>query len=157
MLYFAYGCNMDPDHLAAVVGTTLEPGWPARADGWRLAFNHAEADGTVVASLVEAEGCCTYGVVYRLPQAALPALDEFEQVRERYRRASLWVEPVGRRARQAALTYLGRSRWTVEEGRPQPDYLALLLRGAALHALPGAYVDWVRSLARGEAEPCYSD
>ncbi len=142
-LYFAYGANMDPDNLARRVGIKLDKGWAARLNGWRLAFNKLEADGSLVASLVESEGCYTYGVVYRLPQQALPRLDEYEEAPAHYRRTTLWVEPLGRQARQAALVYLGQPKWTVEEGRPEPGYLQLLVRGATYHGLPADYVEWL--------------
>ncbi|MEE8551402.1 MAG: gamma-glutamylcyclotransferase, partial [Gemmatimonadota bacterium] len=60
-----------------------------------------------------------------------------------YRRTTLWVEPLGRQARQAALVYLGQPKWTVEEGRPEPGYLQLLVRGATYHGLPADYVEWL--------------
>lgn len=158
LLYFAYGCNMDPAFLAEVVGVGLPPGWPARVFGWRLAFNkggEGEVGGGVVANLVQEGRCCTYGVVYRLPRRALEVLDEFERAPEHYRREVLWVEPVGRRARQAAVAYIGRPEWIVEEGVPDPRYLGLLVRGAMVHGLPEAYVAWLRLLASGSAHDCY--
>ncbi len=157
LLYFAYGCNMDPEFLAGVVGKPLEPGWPARLTGWRLAFNLAdEAAGYgLVANLVADERCCTYGVVYRLPREALVALDGFEDVPEHYRRDTIWVEPLRRRARQAALVYLGQPRYVVVEGRPEARYLDLLLRGARRHGLPSDYVGWIRASAQGQTRDCY--
>lgn len=155
LLYFAYGCNMDPETLSAVVGLELEKGWPAVARGWRLALNLVQRDGSVVATLLEQDGCLTHGIVYRLPHDVLPALDEFEEAPERYRRATLWVQPSGLPARQAVLTYIGRPEWIAEAGVPDPEYVALLVRGARLHGLPRAYVDWVEALARGEAGDCY--
>jgi cation transport regulator ChaC len=157
LLYFAYGCNMDAGFLAGVLGGPLAEGWPARLDGWRLAFNLAEAEGrpAVVANLVEDERCCTFGVVYRLPREALAPLDAFEDVPEHYRRTTLWVELCGRRARQAALVYLGQPVWIVEEGCPDPRYLELIIRGAQQHELPSDYVDWIRLKAADEAEDCY--
>lgn len=157
LLYFAYGCHMDPEFLAGVVGTPIPRGWPARADGWRLAFNVAdEAAGFgIVANLVEASDCSVHGVVYRLPHDALQALDAFEDVPEHYRRATIWVAPSGRRARQAALVYLGQPRYAVPDGRPDTPYLELLLRGGQVHGLPAEYLNWIRVCAEGKAEDCY--
>jgi cation transport regulator ChaC len=151
-LYFAYGCNMDDTFLASVLGTELPPGWSARLDGWRLAFNkgrEGEGGDKVVANLVEDEDCQVYGVVYRIPRVAVKALDVFEQAPEHYRRETVWVEPQGRRARQAALTYIAQPEWTVPDAKPARAYLAVLLRGATLHRLPEAYIDWVRAVADG--------
>lgn len=152
LLYFAYGCNMDAAFLEGVLSIELPPAWPARLEGWRLAFNkgrEGEGNDAVVANLVEDEGGLVYGVVYRVPRDAVKALDAFEQAPEHYRRETVWVEPLGRRARQAAMTYVAQTEWTVPYGKPARVYLAVLLRGATHHDLPGAYIDWVRALAEG--------
>ncbi len=158
LLYFAYGCHMDPGFLASVVGVTLEPGWPARLPGWRLAFNkggEGDSGEDMVANIEEAPACCTLGVVYRLPQQALSALDDFEGVPVHYQRASVWLEPLGRRARQAALAYRAQPRWIVKDGSPNPRYLELLVRGARQHGLSEDYVAWLEGRAKGEGEKCY--
>ncbi len=156
-LFFAYGCFLDPKHLARVVDMPLAPGWAARLAGWRLAFNISDDDGALVANIVEAQGCYVYGVVYRLPRDALAALDEYEGVPDWYRRETCWVEPLGRVARQAALVYVGQESSTVEEGNPEPGYLELLTTGAELHELPGKYVEWLRSQSTGGTKDCHSD
>jgi len=158
LLYFAYGCNMDPGFLAGVVGVTLEPGWPACLDGWRLVFNkvgEGEAGWDVVATIEEDAACCVLGVVYRLPQSTLSALDEFEGVPTHYQRATVWLEPLGRRARQAALVYRAQPRWIVDDGTLSPRYLELLIRGARQHGLAEEYISWLQRWARGEIEECY--
>ncbi|MGD2153832.1 MAG: gamma-glutamylcyclotransferase [Gemmatimonadales bacterium] len=151
LLYFAYGCNMDPGFLAELIGRPLENGWPVRADGWRLAFNKGGEGGSVVANLVPDERCQTLGAVYRLPHEALATLDAFEDVPTHYRRETFWVEPLGRRARQAAVAYIAQPRWIVEPARPDPAYLNLLLRGARIHGLPLEYLNWVHRVASGTA------
>ncbi len=158
LLYFAYGCNMDRDLLGGVLGLQLADGYAARADGWQLAFNkggEGESGDEVTASLVEQKDCCVYGVVYSVPKEALAALDDFEGVPEHYRRDTLWVQPEGRQAHQAVLTYLGQPRWEVPERDPEPGYLDALLRAAAAHRLPERYIDWLRSLAGGKASRCF--
>ncbi|UCF20821.1 MAG: gamma-glutamylcyclotransferase [Gemmatimonadota bacterium] len=158
LLYFAYGCNMDPDFLSGLLSLELQPGWPARLDGWRLAFNkggEGESGNLVVANVVEEVGCSTYGVVYRLPREALSVLDDFEETPEHYRRATVWVEPVGRQARQVAEIYLGQPSWLVAEGPPDPAYLELLVRGARRHDLPRGYIAWLQRSAAGDVAGCY--
>jgi gamma-glutamylcyclotransferase (GGCT)/AIG2-like uncharacterized protein YtfP len=143
---------MDAGFLAEVIGRSLARGWPARADGWRLAFNKGgEGDGgrSVVANVVPDGRSRAFGVVYRLPREALSALDAFEDVPLHYRREVLWVEPLGRQARQAAVAYLGQPDWVVEEGRPEKAHLNLLFRGARLHGLPLEYLNWVHRAAFG--------
>ncbi len=154
-LYFAYGCNMDARALSGVVGCPLEPGRAARARDWRLAFNVSDDGRERVAGLVQQEGCVTYGVVYRLPHDALGALDAFEGAPDHYRRATLWVEPVGRRARQAALAYLPQPAHSGDPGRPAPGYLERLIRGGVRGGLPAPYLEWVRNIARDAKGDCY--
>lgn len=154
LLYFAYGCNMDPGFLAEVIGRPLEIGWPACADRWCLVFNkggEGEDGQSVVANLVPDERCRAFGVVYRLPHEALSALDAFEDVPLHYRRQVLWVEPLGRHAGQAATAYIAQPGWVVQPGRPEKAYLNLLLRGARMHGLPLEYLSWVHRAAFGAA------
>jgi len=158
LLYFAYGCNMDRVFFESVLDRYLSPGWAARLDGWRLAFNkggEGDDDDHVVANLVDGERCSTYGVVYRLPFESLAVLDEFEGVPEHYRRGTIWVEPLGRQARQAAVAYFGQPSWIVHKGKPSADYLDLIVRGATGHDLPEAYVDWLKKLASLETAGGY--
>ena len=149
---------MDPGFFAGLLGIELQPGWPGRLDGWLLSFNkggEGEDGAQVTANLMEREGCCTLGVVYRLPHECLARLDEFEAVPEHYRREMLWVEPLGRRARQAALVYISQPAWIVEETAPAKSYLDRLLRGARMHRLPRSYLAWLQALAQGQARDCY--
>jgi cation transport regulator ChaC len=151
LLYFAYGCNMDPDFLRGVLDMSVAPGAAARVDGWRLAFNKGGEGGegkSVTANLVQDTQSHTFGVVYRIPHDSLVSLDAFEDVPEHYRRHTLWIEPLGRYARQAALAYIAQPRWMVKPGTPDPAYLARMLRGAELHGLPASYVAELRSLGR---------
>jgi gamma-glutamylcyclotransferase (GGCT)/AIG2-like uncharacterized protein YtfP len=158
LLYFAYGCNMNADVLSRVVGARVTRGSPACADGWRLGFNkggEGETGATVTATIVRTAGCRVYGVVYRLGLAALRALDAFEGAPEHYERQPIWVAPVGRRAAQAAITYVARPEWVSVSGRPDPDYVQSLLSGARAHGLPDDYVTWLDALARGDIRDCY--
>ena len=151
LLYFAYGCNMDPDFLSGVLDLPVEPGAAARVDGWRLAFNkggEGDEGRSVTANLVRDARSHAFGVVYRIPHDCLARLDAFEDVPEHYHRRTLWIEVLGRNARQAALAYIAQPRWIVAPGTPDPEYLAQVVRGAELHELPTGYVDSLRSLGR---------
>jgi cation transport regulator ChaC len=154
-LYFAYGCNMDRDHLAAVVGRSVAAGYAARLQDHRIAFDVPHEDGSRFADILPAPGGAVYGVVFRLAGDALRTLDGYEGVPELYRRAALWVEPIGRRARQAVQVYVGRQDHRVKEGAPDAEYLGRLVRGALRHGLPEDYVNWVRVRAAGRGDPLY--
>jgi hypothetical protein len=82
-----------------------------------------------------------------MPFESLVTLDEFEGVPEHYRRSTVWVEPVGRQARQAAAVYLGQPKRIVADGQPSQDYLDRVAGGARAHGLPRAYVDWLTRAA----------
>lgn len=159
LLYFAYGCNMSSGRLAEVLGFSVPPGVGAGLTGWRLDFSkggEGRKGGSVTATILPDPGCRVYGVVYRIPREALRPLDEFEAAPEHYRQGRIWVEPLGRRAAQAAVTYIAQPRWIVEPGRPDRAYLRLVLEGARQHALPDRYIDWLRDRAAGRAGHCYS-
>jgi cation transport regulator ChaC len=146
---------MDVGHLSEVVGRSIPPGPPARVTDRRLGFNVRDEDGSRVANLVAEPGSSVYGVVYRLPWSVMPALDRYEGVPDVYVRDTLWVEPPGRPARQAALAYVAAPDRELDEGSPAPEYLARILSAAEARGLPADYIDWMRDLARGEARGGY--
>ena len=112
-------------------------------------------EGGTTATLTSATGCRSYGVVYRLPRELISALDEFEEAPLRYRRQSLWVQPLGRRARQAATAYVGQPDWITETAQPDPGYVDLMARGAEAHGIPPTYVEWLRAAAADPVIACH--
>jgi gamma-glutamylcyclotransferase (GGCT)/AIG2-like uncharacterized protein YtfP len=140
--YFAYGSNLDdaqmrhrcPDH--EVVG-------PAKLEGYRLSF-HGNSDRWrgAVATVSPSVDSVVWGVLFRLTDDDLKALDEYEDYRGPNHPASLYDRQDVRVRTSAgieaqALTYLMRPH---TEGKPSRLYLDTITNGAADHGLPREYV-----------------
>lgn len=128
--YFAYGANMDVAAMRHRCPASVPLG-PARLMGYRFLIM---CDGT--ASVRHRSGAVVHGLLWRLAQADVPALDRFEEVDAGlYRKAVL---PVLREAGGTqALVYLGH---TVEEGVPAPGYLEAVVASASALLLPERYI-----------------
>ena len=131
--YFAYGSNMD----AARMRERLKDvgGWqervPAVLEGWRLVFNkvawpdlHHGFANIVPAAGEEVEGC-----LYRLPGAALEALDHYEGVPNHYVRREVTAKRRDTGENLAVVTYVAQSEWVREGLKPSREYLQHLLAG----------------------------
>ena len=147
MLYFAYGSNMSgqqmrtrcPDHECLGV---------AVLNDHALCFpRHSSIRNCGVAGLAETPGAQVWGVVYRLHDEDLAALDKREGYdpakpfhENRYNRQTVRVLMDGRDLE--CLTY---SAWH-EPGEhvPSADYLATMIAGAEENGLPAEYVAELR-------------
>ncbi len=91
-LYFAYGSNMDPNHMArrAPGGRPLGP---ARLDGFRLEFNvySNEWEGGA-ANLELDENAHVWGVLWEVPEDQIGGLDAFQGHPTFFRREDVVVE-----------------------------------------------------------------
>lgn len=140
--YFAYGSNLDPvqmlhrcpDH--EVVG-------PAKLEGYRLLFcGNSERWGGAVATVTPSIDHVVWGVLFRLTEEDLKALDQYEDYRGETNPSTLYDRPEVR-VRTAlgvevpALTYLMRPH---AEGKPSRLYLNTITQGAASHGLPREYI-----------------
>lgn len=137
MIYFAYGSNMDRALMRRLCPSAKESGAAVLA-GYRFVIT---ADG--YASIVRRAGEAVYGVLWRVTERDVAALDAYEGLeRGLYRKAWLPVCAAGRAKRFAALVYIARPRG---EGRPRPGYLDRVIAAAREWGLPE---DYVRSLMR---------
>lgn len=84
--YFAYGSNLDADHLRERV-PAAEPAGTARLEGYRLAFGGYSPhwDGPP-ATIVPAEGDSVAGRLYRMDRQETYILDYYEGHPVRYER-----------------------------------------------------------------------
>ena len=150
MLYFAYGSNMSRDQMRQrcpdheVIGKAILP-------GYALCFpRHSQIRNCGVAGIVETPGAEVWGVIYRLHDEDLAALDQregFDPAKpshvNRYNRTTVRVlkdrQPVD------CLTYLARA----EPGKhvPSVDYMSALITGAVENALPEDYVTKLRTIS----------
>jgi gamma-glutamylcyclotransferase (GGCT)/AIG2-like uncharacterized protein YtfP len=143
-MYFAYGSNMSSavmeDRCAGV-----ESMGAARLDGHRLAFSLPSLRwGGHAADLAVDEGSAVWGVLWRVSDEHLAALDGVET---RYDRYPIMVAQND--SGITATTYrVKRDLVAPTDGNPDPAYLATILEGAAEHALPDNYVRALRSRYR---------
>lgn len=157
-LVFAYGSNMHRPDLErwfrekkhAVEG--ILGAEPAELPGWRLVWNYfAKGRRGGAANVEPAEGENLHGVVLRVDDRALDAIDRKEALDVCY----------GRREVTARLSLSGRevTVWLYEvlpaKRRPEttwphPDYHRLLVEGARAFALPAAWVAKLEAIPTAE-------
>ena len=141
-LYFAYGSNMSRAWMRELCPKAEALGPAMLADHRFLVMSGGYA------SVLPHAGDAVHGVLWRIAQADLHALDRYEDVAGGlYDR---WMIPVQHRGdRRTALIYVGRSD---APGRARPEYCELLLSAARDWELPAAYVaNLARELSgRGE-------
>lgn len=96
-----------------------------------------------VATVEPVPGHEVHGVVWRVGDHDLAALDGFEGVPARYRRTTVTVTTTN--GRLDAIAYVDP---ITEPGPPRDGYLELVLDGAAEHALPAHWIDHLRRWER---------
>jgi cation transport regulator ChaC len=149
VLYFAYGSNMwraqmherCPDH--ELIGKAVLP-------GYALCFPRSSPIRNCgVAGIVEQPGADVWGVVYRLHDEDMAALDRREGYDpakpahvNRYNRKTVRV--LKDAAALDCLTYLARA----EPGThvPSVHYMSALITGAVENGLPAEYVSQLRTI-----------
>jgi cation transport regulator ChaC len=140
--YFAYASNMSRTQVEQRAGAPAEER-VARLDNYELNFDKVARGGTGMANLLPAEGKTVWGVLYRVSEQQMRALDRFEGVPEHYRRSEVNViDADGNRI--GAQVYLARK---VRKGlKPDRVYLARILQGAEEHALPAEYIAQLKKI-----------
>ena len=143
--YFAYGSNLCVEQMERRTGP-LDESEPrpciARLAGYRLVFNMLGDDDQVYANIIQ-PGDGVIGVLYRCGEAALAALDVYE---EGYDRRQVVVTLESGETRQA-MAYVARPECTTNRGRPSVEYLAIILRGARRQGLPEDYITSIEDQA----------
>ena len=138
--YFAYASNMNRAQVKQRAGAPAEEKL-ARLDNYELNFDKVARGGTGTANIVPAEGQTVYGVLYRLTEQQLKALDRFEGVPVHYRRSQTTVVDA-EGSRVNAQLYLARK---VRKGlKPDRLYLQGIIQGAEEHALPPEYIEQLK-------------
>ena len=140
MTYFAYGANMDREHMRRTAPAARSLG-TARLAGHRIAIGRA-GYGTVVpdpAGLV-------HGVLWDLTPEDEAALDHFEGVADGWYRKEI-REVTGATGPVTAMLYLAADP---TPGRASPDYLRQVRAAAAAAGLP---LDYQAGLAALPLDP----
>lgn len=157
MLYFAYGSNLDPDHMRERCPAHQVVGLAALHDH-RLHFPLYSQDWSGgVASVQLHHGETVWGVLYELTDDDLHALDGYEGFRATgdqhnlYEREQVTVElvrpddgSIPRKVR--ATTYLAHPS---NPSPPSPRYRDTLVKGARHFRLPEEYITKLEALPVG--------
>jgi cation transport regulator ChaC len=147
--YFAYGSNLDAERKEFRTGT-IRKFQRVRAPGFRFAFNKAAGDGTCYANIVADDSHEVWGVIYLCSPEAMERMDGYEGVKGgHYERASIQVIREDGTVVEA-VTYVAGPRYLVGEGKPQPDYLRRIVKGARAYGLPQEYINEVQALGTAQ-------
>lgn len=140
--YFAYASNMWRQQVVQRAGHPAEERL-GRLDNFELNFDKISRGGTGTANLAPAEGKVVWGVLYRLSEQQLKALDRFEGVPEHYRRSEVnVVDEQGTKI--GAQVYLARK---VRKGlKPDRLYLQRIIQGAEEHRVPADYLAQLKQI-----------
>lgn len=139
--YFAYASNMSRQQVKQRAGEPKEEK-VVRLEGYELNFEKIARGGTGTANITLAPGKVVWGVLYRLREPQVKALDRFEGVPDHYRRSEVTVTD-GAGNKIAAQLYLARK---VRKGlKPDRYYLQRILQGAEEHNLPADYLAQLRA------------
>jgi gamma-glutamylcyclotransferase len=153
-LYFAYGSNLRSGQM-----TRLCPGHEflgiARLDDHRLAFTLPDKEWRGgVADVIVSAGDAVWGALYRLPQSAWPALDDYEvfhpegpEERNDYVRRLVTVVTGEEPRALEAWCYFVRA--PLGHVAPSALYRAALIEGALERGLPAAYLEEMRRAFEG--------
>jgi hypothetical protein len=153
-VWFVYGSALDPEAFAAWAAEhgypppALEPAFPARADGWRLAFDVASRawDGAV-ASLAPQPGAHVEGLAVPMPGAARGLVEHKEgAVSGLYRPMQIEVTTLRGGTALRAIAYVSEpGRRLPAEAPPSRRWLDVLVRGARARGLSAG---WIAELER---------
>ena len=144
-LYFAYGANTDPRHMAERV-PRARPLGPARLQGFRLQFNvySTEWEGGA-ANIDPDEDAHVWGVLWELPEEELKGLDAYQGHPVFFRREDVAVD--GPEGPAVAWTY----RVAHQAGtyvRPTDSYVQHLRAAIRTMGLPPEALDILDEAAR---------
>lgn len=150
MFYFAYGSNMLTSRLTDRVGEVRLIG-SALLQGYNLAFNKLGGDGTGKANIMQQDGGCIVGVVYKLTKYQMKKLDPFEgcfKKEKHYERKMVRVWLQGKLV--LAWTYVATQKYISHGLEIATGYLDLISRGIVQHNLPIWYINQIKRIAKVE-------
>jgi len=125
--YFAYGSNMNKDRMLERVGYIPES-IPGTLRGWQLVFNKKAMDGTSgYANIVPDPAGEVQGVVYRVSEGDIDALDRYEGYPNHYDRTELQL--LAGMNEISAVVYIAVPEMIRDGLKPMKNYLDHLLAG----------------------------
>ena len=138
-LYFAFGSNMLTSRLEERVGKVVVLG-KGQLDGWHFSLNKMGADGTAKANMQKQMEERIHGVIFRLSEDQIKALDVYEKGYERIK--VLVADQNGEPAVCSAYT----SEQLIEDQLPTKEYMDFLIGGATTHELPEKWIDKLKGM-----------
>ena len=146
--YFAYGSNMNPERMRQR-GLRFVCAQAAELPGHTLVFDKRVAHRCAAghANIRYQVGATVHGVLYRLAEPELIlVMDPYEQAPINYGREifQLVTQVAAVRRETPAWVYVGNPGVLQDGLRPEPEYMAHLLAGAAY--LPADYLARLRNI-----------
>jgi cation transport regulator ChaC len=143
-LYFAYGSNMFTRRLIAPNRT---PSAVAAGTGFvagrRFTFDKVSKDGSGKCDIEPGNPADrVYGVLFRIVQGEVEALDRAEGLGAGYRKETVQVVTADRTI--TAIAYVATEKEPA--CKPYSWYKAFVVAGAAEHGLPSAYIEHLRTI-----------
>lgn len=138
MLYFAYGSNINQDHMRRRCPTSVYVGI-AHLSNFTLYFGGTSLywDGGAFAAIMQQRDGIVWGVLYELNDEEFAELDRIENVPHDYLRLPVTVtDSLGTDI--SAFVYMSSD---VASGSPSHDYLCVIRQGAYVAGLPLSYVE----------------
>lgn len=155
MIYFAFGSNMDPEQIKERCPSQKELGRAYLSD-YQLCFpRRSKSRKCGTAGIAPAKGKGVWGALYELNHKDTENLHKKEGYapgRPAAKNSHDLVQIEVRRDRHdgqivSAFTY--RARPDGSEVAPSSGFMKHLIRGAEHHALPGSYIEMLRSVETG--------
>jgi gamma-glutamylcyclotransferase (GGCT)/AIG2-like uncharacterized protein YtfP len=144
--YFAYASNMAPAVIMRLCPRHRYLGVARLADH-RLSFTRRSVrTNTGVADIVPAPGETVWGVLYKIDDNGLAAIDRKEGRDWAYTRVSLPVRLEAGRPERTAVTYTVRSKEPAQVP-PSRAYLDLVIAAARERGLPGPYIGRLEAIS----------
>jgi cation transport regulator ChaC len=142
--YFAYASNMAPNVITQLCPRHSYLGVAYLADHRLALTRRSMKTRTGVADIVQAAGEMVWGVLYRIDDNELTAIDRKEGHDWAYKRVMLPVRLEGGPER-AAVTYTVRSKEPTQVP-PSRQYLDLVIAAARERGLPGPYIEQIEAI-----------
>ncbi len=141
MYYFAYGSNMNLEHMRRLCGWHFNVIGPAVLQDFEFG-----PDGRGYANIRQKGGFKVYGVLYDLDQYCLDILDDFEGCPQVFERKEVEVREGGDKS-YMAWVYLEKPE-KFSETEIKNDYLRRVIAGAVENHLPQEWITFLKSFER---------
>lgn len=140
MYYFAYGSNMLRERLEKDRLGSLEDLGIGILYKYKIKFNKQSLDGSGKTNLIQDDNSQVFGVIYKLSEEQISALDKFEPG---YSRITLDIK-IGEVFVDME-TYIAQKDKINNNLLPTKEYLGYLIQGAKEHDFPLDYIHFLEN------------